>query len=1702
MTEKLGNWRNWLKSCILATAIFLNHPQTLAEESVNVTHVEKVGDKLVGVTASSYSFADLEEVEKELENSGYHVVSKDEIDIREVSKVLPYNYLLLKEGLLNLNSGEFCPHGANGFACSDGLIPDKAFRVLVAGEVENNAISQDLPFCTKRCYDARAILLNGPISWNSLQSPRTVKLRIKKGFVIKGYIRPYGEGCFIQGKYVSLCISGERLTLSVSYPSYHSVSVPIQMKYWNSFMATVNPNVIALLLREHGTNEVNYDYVDLGYQPIDQDKVGFVLEDEIKIKPLSKDPYEWIEFTITSGKARDPFCSEQIAICSYNALGVHIWSEGSGDKKRFYYGAFVARNITENQQASSLYKRKDYETQFNTGDLYTGEDSIKQGIEGYWIATNSDFGLFQKDYKDVYIGNGKRRMYEDYGFSVDSRTLTPRKTGFYRKVSDYPNFKLGFESNRKPDWLKATIPYPALWKDEDLYFKVSEFSKICAPWSAGSKLQNGKCYYTPVCPRGSTFNRWTSKCETQAIQKCGTSRAHIENGYCVLTASCPSGGHRNRYTKRCEANPSVSCPSGSRYDRWRGVCRKYFGSRNRLLQRFNLTFNWSRCNRSHFWGWSSGDAFWFESGGRYVPYGYHEYSKVLYTVGRDGTYSVSDYSGYVSCSRSFGHSNNFSVYSYVEYKKPGSSYWYQFWGNEELPRGTQIRVAYYVNCYGKNGCNIGGTYGYIDLYEVYSSCPYGWHNDGNGYCSRPPYSVRCPAGYWYDRSAKICVANPTCPSGYSFDRNEFECKKYIGQACPDGFNLSPDGKRCQKAPTCPQNTTVQSGYCVGNPELSFDISKVEKEYKFTDDGIFKKHSPLCPEGEYELYQRDGEPWEGYCFKYMEKADCYKGTVNGLDEDRFGNYCYLQLKRPPDVCPRDGRIWTLMTPPRADYVCETTKKPTCGYNQIRRRNNCYDWRQPKSCYGGYVNGEYCIYYASSSCPSGYSYNSSIKKCVKYGGERRCKVGKKYGSSCYLTKNPSCPSGSSPNSWGDCMKNNCSGSYSECRVGSACPSDYYYSSYYGKCMKYVGAPSCPDGQYYDSSLGRCIYGKTTPNCPYGYSFDYYSGKCKKVENRCSYGYSYDYSTGKCLRYSGSACRGEYSYDGNRDVCYYRTPAKCANGERKRDPDTGWSACYVLEKQTVNYYPFASKNDPGRIYCRNGYYYWHDRCYRKDGIACDGQYFKLKNAHELVVIGRGNGYNEWQGTCWKKIKDKCSGTDTYPLRGEFSLDIHCLKLKKELSTANFNPSPSDFAMKFCDYLSRRNFNEGCRLTWDDNRKHDAYAQTTAKPSPQCPINGGICEPVGADIYMCGTQKVCIGCGEFAKLSENPGYAFFRKIHQEGNLTYGISWFKVIPDYIQQTVSNAQGRLPKKNELQLFAKFFGVNPDEIWYEGDPDAADGSIKKYVGIVWDDYKKAGFLGECVTDDNGDALCTADMVPCIMHNGRWECPYEFGYTEGSRTYKCQPYKGKYYCSRYSDQCRNMADDQYAYENMDTPQGINDKKPDGEVTEQGCQGNVYIFNGRDLRCRPPGVQTGMSDCCKKKKDWFGLGYCNKSEQELAALRAWGKKEGQCHYVGSYCALKVFGVCLQKKRTYCCFHSVLARIVQEQGRKQLGIDWGSPKSPNCRGLTPDEFQKIDFSKIDFSEWYSEIEKQASQGFGKLKQEGAQRLDQYFKQLRQYGN
>lgn len=163
----------------------------------------------------------------------------------------------------------------------------------------------------------------------------------------------------------------------------------------------------------------------------------------------------------------------------------------------------------------------------------------------------------------------------------------------------------------------------------------------------------------------------------------------------------------------------------------------------------------------------------------------------------------------------------------------------------------------------------------------------------------------------------------------------------------------------------------------------------------------------------------------------------------------------------------------------------------------------------------------------------------------------------------------------------------------------------------------------------------------------------------------------------------------------------------------------------------------------------------------------------------------------------------------------------------------------------------------------------------------------------------------------------------------------------------------------------------------------------------------------------------------------------------------------------------------FENAGTAIGTNDKNNNGWSKDGSCAGQIYIFGGKDMRCRSSDKLFGLTGggCCNKDKVALGLINCKDNEKMLAKKR----QNDLCHSVGSYCSKKIklggAKMCVQNSDSYCCFNSKLARIFHEQGRPQLGMGWGSSDAPDCRGFKPEEFQKLDMSKMDLSEFTSSL-------------------------------
>ncbi|MEF8736243.1 MAG: type-F conjugative transfer system mating-pair stabilization protein TraN [Candidatus Accumulibacter necessarius] len=105
-------------------------------------------------------------------------------------------------------------------------------------------------------------------------------------------------------------------------------------------------------------------------------------------------------------------------------------------------------------------------------------------------------------------------------------------------------------------------------------------------------------------------------------------------------------------------------------------------------------------------------------------------------------------------------------------------------------------------------------------------------------------------------------------------------------------------------------------------------------------------------------------------------------------------------------------------------------------------------------------------------------------------------------------------------------------------------------------------------------------------------------------------------------------------------------------------------------------------------------------------------------------------------------------------------------------------------------------------------------------------------------------------------------------------------------------------------------------------------------------------------------------------------------------------------------------------------------------------------------------------------MSMSSCNEEEGKLAMKEG----AGLCHSVGTYCSscIRILGACvacIEHTTGKCCFNSKLARIVNEQGRVQVGKGWGSGENPDCSGFSIAQLQSLDFAAMDLSEFYASI-------------------------------
>lgn len=218
----------------------------------------------------------------------------------------------------------------------------------------------------------------------------------------------------------------------------------------------------------------------------------------------------------------------------------------------------------------------------------------------------------------------------------------------------------------------------------------------------------------------------------------------------------------------------------------------------------------------------------------------------------------------------------------------------------------------------------------------------------------------------------------------------------------------------------------------------------------------------------------------------------------------------------------------------------------------------------------------------------------------------------------------------------------------------------------------------------------------------------------------------------------------------------------------------------------------------------------------------------------------------------------------------------------------------------------------------------------------------------------------------------------------------------------------------------------------------------------DDNKLCKFLrDECLDDPQSGACKVSQRV--------YSCPLPDDTAPADKQYVCG---GDVYC--LNGNCETI-EREASTEFKDALVALH---AIGDAGKQFDPANLTVFSGERGTCNKK--IFGASNCCSGKgipllTPWL----CSSAEKQLDEK----DDKGLCHKVGSYCSDKVLGICVTSKDAYCCFGSKLSRILQVEGRKQIGKAWGKPKGETCKGFSIEEFQRLDLSLMDFSEVYAEF-------------------------------
>jgi hypothetical protein len=1251
-----------------------------------------------------------------------------------------------------------------------------------------------------------------------------------------------------------------------------------------------------------------------------------------------------------------------------------------------------------------------------------------------------------------------------------------------------------------------------------------EVAPSCAQGTYNTTMNFCVLYSDAVCPSGATLNGQTDKCETTPTCEVGSYNAQQDMCVDMTERTCPANTVLNSTTGKCEAEPV--CLQGT-YNKTYNACVVTGAADPSCYEGLTLNTATDKCETAPncypgtFDGTSDLCIDSVSTSQATCPQGteinlvrdvcegqakcppntvFNNSTKLCEASPTCGP-GTGDYDANINLCKTPGSQELFTTAAIIYAAWTGWTCEKEY--NPEKRDYCTPQLIYDETVWKINTI--------LQQLEIGAYCPAGTAIDQSTLkCAQHPF---CPDGTTLDIVTNTCIATPVCPQGL-YDIFLDQCVIIYNDTfvpfCPAGTTeLNTIADRCISPVQCPGGTMFNTA----TDRCETEIGCASGVYDTTRNFCVVEATLSCPDG--TVFNQTTEKCEGP-FSCPANSD-YDATLKACS---YGTTSYAPS------CPSPGyyNAWfgtctTVITLLQfAWYGCPS---PYQFYFAAADLVACYT---SPSCFGrGYLSGGTCIPYpaVTPTCPTGTSFNSTTLICE---GSPICPPGSIYDPvirSCSTVVNPVCVVGTTINTDRDL-----------CEAGPTCVEGNSFNAGTDRCES---LPQCPWGSFYDVDKDACVKnnGFTSPTCPKETFLNGFTDWCEGGM-QCSPGATYNPSTKECeatptcangdLKYTTfdwalTAPGYQYAYC---DIPASTTPSSCvANTTLDTDLDKCTALTECPTGTFFNHYTLWCEATP---YCPPDAYYYPslgicvatastqptcpsgarfngttDLC-EQQPLCSDGRYdpaADICNINKILAVTC-----PW-GTTPNGSTGKCEGAPQCEFGGIYdSKPGMCVR--KTVASCTDGTSLNRSA-DLCQGSPSCQPNMGLYDT--------IVNQCVLATAAQCPTQGylnrasDMCEAVPgcSNGSYDPSTGMCQSTGGITSPAECPAGAqldgFYDKCAAAPTCAQGTYSFYF--DKCTVAVSCSSGSY---NALTDLCDLGGgmtappTCPSGTTFDGVMDACVSDPACLTGTTMDTG-----MDKCVVDPTcapGAGLYDAGQNACVSYEKL--CPLN----TADKKYTCTDVEGVEKCS--INTC-------FDPNNPLPPDSYNNLTDDGPVDPSTgqCLGTIYIFNGQSQRCLRPGVRTLTADCCAMPipedmynevsnpytrfqrtvvdplglmsaetlqwlTDFLGIfqGGCSMNEMILNI----DMQDKKTHYVGEWCLVKWVNWCVQKAQMHCRFNSTLARIINEQGRPQIkrfGPDggWGTPEQPECSGFTFDEFQMLDFSRIDLSEFVDLVQERVIQ-------------------------